>query len=107
MPAVLVNLSNNPSLGGSKEERLSKAISIGLPFITRVLEQHKELLANSAIDPNIPLNFNQMAAIDKTSPNLLSKEFYIDKEGSIHPVPKGNNFENKKIIYSSACNVGL
>lgn len=86
MPALLVNLSNNPSLGDSKEERLSQALSIGLPFITRVLEQHKELLANSKIDPDIPLNFNNMAGIAKTSPDLLAKEFYIDKDGNIHPV---------------------
>ncbi|HSX03233.1 MAG TPA: hypothetical protein VLG76_00725 [Rhabdochlamydiaceae bacterium] len=84
MPAVLVNLSNNPQLGGSKEERLSKAIIAGLPFITRVLEKHKELLANGEIDPNIPLNFNNMAGVAKTSPQLLSQEFRIDKEGIVH-----------------------
>jgi hypothetical protein len=84
MPTVLVGLSNNPQLGASKEERLSKAITVGLPFITRVLEKHKELLANHEIDSNIPLNFNEMAGIAKTSPNLLSEEFYIDKEGNVH-----------------------
>ncbi|HEX2580322.1 MAG TPA: hypothetical protein VHK67_07990 [Rhabdochlamydiaceae bacterium] len=84
MPAVLVNLSNNSQLGESKEERLSKAITIGLPFITRVLEKHKEMSANHEIDPNIPLNFNKMAGVAKTSPQLLSKGFYIDKEGNVH-----------------------
>ena len=84
MPALLVNLSNNPQLGGSKEERLFKAMTVGLPFIARVLEKHKELLANGEMDPNIPLNFNEMAGVAKRSPQLLSKEFYIDKEGSVH-----------------------
>ncbi len=83
MPAVLVNLSNNPELGKTKEERLSKAITIGLPFIARVLERYKELLKNNEIDPNIPLNFNKMAGIAKTSPASLCKEFYIDQEGSV------------------------
>lgn len=84
MPAVLVNLSNNPQLGASKEESLSKAVTIGLPFITRVLEKHKELVAYGEIDPNIPLNFNKMAGVAKTSPYSLTNEFTIDKDGCVH-----------------------
>lgn len=85
MPAVLVNLSNNPQLGESREERLSKAAIIGLPFIAKVLEKHKELLKKNEIDPDIPLNFNNIAGITKTSPNLLlNREFYIDKEGGVY-----------------------
>ena len=88
MPAVLVNLSNNPQLGSSKEERLSQAITIGLPFIAKVLEKHQELVFKCEIDPNIPLNFNKIAGVAKESPDLLSKEFYIDVEGNIHLVPE-------------------
>lgn len=84
MPTVLVNLSNNPELGKTKEERLSKAITMGLPFIARVLERHKELLLKNEIDSNIPLNFNKIAGIAKTSPASLSGEFYIDQDGSVH-----------------------
>lgn len=84
MPAVLVNLSNNSQLGRTKEERLSKAITIGLPFIARVLEAHKELMAKGKIDPNIPLNFNKIAGVAKASPSLLTKEFYIDEEGYVY-----------------------
>ncbi|MFI5334747.1 MAG: hypothetical protein ACHQT8_06275 [Chlamydiales bacterium] len=84
MPAVLVNLSNNPQLGVTKDERLSKAITIGLPFITRVLERHKALLAKSEIDANVPLNFNKIAGVAKTSPESLNKAFYIDQEGCVH-----------------------
>ncbi len=83
MPAVLVNLSNNPELGDSKEIRLSNAIKIGLPFIARVLENHKELLARGEFNPNIPLNFNRIAGIAKTSPHSLDKAFSIDEEGMI------------------------
>jgi len=83
MPAVLVNLSNNSELGQTKEERLSKAITLGLPFIARVLERHKELLIKNEIAPNIPLNFNKAAGVAKTSPTSLNKEFYIDQDGTV------------------------
>ncbi|MDP1609019.1 MAG: hypothetical protein Q8L98_06875 [Chlamydiales bacterium] len=83
MPAVLVNLANNPALGVTKEERLSKAVTIGLPFITRVLERHKELMAKGEIDPTIPLNFNAMAGLAKNSPNFLKGEFTINQESGV------------------------
>jgi len=83
MPAVLVNLSNNPSLGATREERLAKAVTIGLPFIARVLAAHQELLRKGEIDANIPLNFNTIAGVAKTSPASLSGPFYIDREGNI------------------------
>lgn len=83
MPALLVNLTNNLALGISKEERLAKAITIGLPFIARALEKHQELITNGEADPHIPLNFNTMAGIAKTAPDLLLQEFYIDKEGNV------------------------
>lgn len=44
MPAVLVNLSNNPQLGITREERISKAVILGLPFLAKVLEKHKQSL---------------------------------------------------------------
>lgn len=33
MPAVLINLSNNPQLGITHEERISKTVILGLPFL--------------------------------------------------------------------------
>ncbi len=84
MPAVLVNLSNNPELGKTKEERLSKAISVGLPFIVQVLERHKKMLLKNEIDSNIPLNFNKMAGVAKASPLSLNGAFYIDQDGSVY-----------------------
>ena len=87
IPAVLANLSNSPQLVGSKQERLSKAIILGLPFITKVLEKHKKLIINDQIDPNIPLNFNIIAGIAKAFPDRLNnEEFYIDKEGNVRLV---------------------
>ena len=83
MPAVLINLANNTHLGSTKEKRLYKAIKIGLPFIARVLEKQKERIANGEADPQVPLNFNKMAAVAKTAPEQLEKEFEIDPDGII------------------------
>lgn len=85
IPAVLVNLSNNLQWGMTKEERLFQAVKIGLPFIAKVLEKHKELLAEGAIDSNIPLNFNKIAGAAKNS-NFPSIDFAIDKKGVVHVV---------------------
>ena len=83
MPAVLVNLSNNPQLGASREERLSQAVVLGLPFLSRVLEKHKQTIAENKANPNIPLNFNKAAGVAKVSPDMLLKDFYIDSEGNV------------------------
>ena len=86
MPAVLVNLLNNPKLGGTKEERLSQAIALGLPFICRALELHKLHLSKGEADPNIPLNFNKIAAVAKTAPTSLVNACSIDHEGNVNLV---------------------
>ena len=86
MPAVLVNLLNNPQLGKTKEERLSQAIAWGLPFICSALELHKLHLAKNEADPNIPLNFNKIAAVAKTTPALLVNACSIDHEGNVNLV---------------------
>lgn len=83
MPAVLVNLLNNSKLGSSKEQRLSGAIELGLPFICRALAMHKERISQHQADPAIPLNFNKMAGIAKTAPELLAQQFTIDAEGNV------------------------
>lgn len=83
VPALLVNLSNHPQLGTTKNERLSQVITLGLPLIAKVLKKHKELLTRGEIDPNIPLNFNEMARIAKNSPYSLIGEFQIDQEGNV------------------------
>ncbi len=84
MPAVLVNLSNNTQLGKSKEERLVAAVTIGLPFIARVLEKYQGMLASQEISPDIPLNFNKVAGVAKTSPECFNEGFIIDNEGNVH-----------------------
>jgi hypothetical protein len=83
MPAVLVNLSNNPQLGASKEERISQAVVLGLPFLSRVLEKHKQAIAENKANPIIPLNFNKAAGVAKVSPDNLLKDFFIDSEGNV------------------------
>jgi hypothetical protein len=83
MPALLVNLANNAELGSSKEERLSQAVILGLLFVSRVLERHKQNLAKHKADPNIPLNFNKAAGMAKTDPLALAGAFNIDSEGNV------------------------
>lgn len=83
MPAVLVNLANNPSLGSSKEERISQTVILGLPFIARVLETHKQHLASLKVDSAIPLNFNKAAGVAKTNPSALNGKYTIDAEGNV------------------------
>lgn len=87
MPAVLINLANNPTLGSSKEERISQAVILGLPFIARVLETHKEYLASLEADSAIPLNFNKAAGVAKTNPSALNGKYIIDAERNICVIP--------------------
>ncbi len=87
MPAVLVNLANNPSLGSSKEEMISQAVILGLPFIARVLETHKLHLASLQADASIPLNFNKVAGVAKTNPLALNGKYTIDAEGNVCVIP--------------------
>ncbi len=87
IPAVLVNLLGNFQLGNSKEERLLQAIKLGLPFICKALNLHKENLSKYLADPTIPLNFNEIAAVAKTTPEFLSQKCSIDAEGNVH-LPK-------------------
>lgn len=84
IPAVLLNLSNNPKLGSNKSERLTQAIILGLPLIAKVLEQHKQLLEQGLANPEVPLNFNQVAGVAKSNPESLSQaRFSIDEEGNV------------------------
>jgi hypothetical protein len=84
---MLINLATNPSLGPLKEERISQAVILGIPFIARVLETHKQHLASLEADSAIPLNFNQAAAIAKTNPSALNGKYTIDAEGNVCVTP--------------------
>lgn len=83
MPAVLVNLSNNLELGATREDRISKAVILGLPFLAKVLEKHRQTIFKSKITPDIPLNFNLAAGVAKNTPYALLNEFTIDQEGNV------------------------
>lgn len=83
MPAVLVNLSNNPQLGGTREERISKAVILGLPFLSKVLEKHRQSLFENKANPQIPLNFNKAAGVAKDKSYALLNGFNIDQEGNV------------------------
>jgi|GEM_PF-741219 len=96
MPAVLVNLMGNKELGSKKEERLEKAIFLGLPFISHVLDKHEEMLLEMKADPQVPLNFNQIAGFAKGDPSDLELcLFDIDEEGSVFLYERGD-FESLK-----------
>ncbi len=83
MPAVLVNLANHPSLGHTKEERLSRTIYLGLPFLAKVLEEHQKLINEGKFDPNVPLNFNRVAGAVKDNPYALRHPFSIQENGHV------------------------
>ncbi len=83
MPAVLVNLYNNNNLGATSPERLSQAVIRGLPFLAKVLQQHKGQLLQQQADPEVPLNFNKVAGVAKSTPDLLNNPFTITADGSV------------------------
>jgi hypothetical protein len=84
MPAVLVNLYNNKDLGATPSERLSQAVIRGLPFLAKVLQHHHEKLAQNQASLDIPLNFNKVAGVAKSKPDLLLKnEFQIESDGNV------------------------
>ncbi len=87
MPAVLVNLANNTKLGNTKEERIAKAVTLGLPFLAKTLKLHRQALLKKEADATIPLNFNPIAGVAKESPEKLLKDATIDKEGSVEILP--------------------
>ncbi|SPJ31992.1 unnamed protein product [Candidatus Protochlamydia amoebophila UWE25] len=56
---------------------------MGLPFLAKVLEKHKQSLFENKANPKIPLNFNKAAGIAKERPYALLNEFNIDQEGNV------------------------
>ncbi|MFZ4673729.1 MAG: hypothetical protein ACOYL1_05245 [Chlamydiia bacterium] len=75
MPAVMLNLVNNPMLGNNLNERISQATQIGLPFLV-------DSILNSG--KRSYLNFNRIAKIAKEDPKtLLVKTFNIDEKGFV------------------------
>lgn len=84
IPAVLVNLANNAQLGNTDPQRLSQTVILGLPFVSRVLEKHKQQLVQKRANPEVPLNFNKIAGVAKSAPQSLQQgEFLIDQEGNV------------------------
>jgi len=83
MPALLVNLMGNKELGETRDERLRRAIMIGLPFCARAILKHEEMIREKKISPNIPLCFNAIAGVAKTKPSLLGGMITIDKDGNV------------------------
>jgi hypothetical protein len=79
MPAVLVNLLNNRTLGSTPDQRLTEAIRIGIPFITATLKNYKDMLEKGTIGKDFPINFNSVAGIAAEDPfSLQHKQISID-----------------------------
>ncbi len=75
--------------GGMTELQIAQAMETALvlgDIGSRVLEMHKARLAKGDGDSTIPLNFNKVAGIAKTSPELLQNEYTIDAEGNVRLV---------------------
>lgn len=79
IPAVLLNLMNNEMLGAMWEERLKKAVTIGLPLIARALEKFKAEKGNQ-----IRACFNSLAGQAK------GKEALFLNQGTVHFDLEGN-----------------
>ncbi len=89
IPAVLVNLFNNESLGDRKRERLAQSIHVGLPLIAKILHGHREeVFKGTPLHPKV-LNFDQVAKIAREEPKRLAQEtFTIDPSGHVVVAPK-------------------
>jgi hypothetical protein len=72
---VLLNLSNNPALGDTKEGRLTNAVIVGLPFIAGGLERHRQLMWNHNVTEGF-LTFDQIALRAKTDLHLQKVSDY-------------------------------
>lgn len=84
IPALLANLYNNKSLGETPEQRLSRTLEIGLPFVSRVLKRYQDQLSEGKGNRIDPLNFNDMARVAKESPEKLSSlSILIDAENNV------------------------
>ena len=87
VPAVMVNLLNDPSLGEDRHQRISQAVARGAPFIAKVLEKQRETLAEGKADPKVPLNFNKVAgAVKEQAYHLPDAKFCIEKDGMVNLV---------------------
>lgn len=76
MPAVLVNLINNPSLGNTQLERIQKAVALGLTSLATVLLDWR---GSPDYNPDLVICFNPIAKVAKETPEkLTSDHFAID-----------------------------
>ncbi len=76
MPAVLINLMNNPKLGDDLYSRIKEAFKLGSFFLAKALE---EWCKDPAFDSSIVVNFNTVAGLVKQDPKvLINKKFQVD-----------------------------
>lgn len=79
IPAVLLNLFNNPNLGNNLTDRIERTVELGLPLIASSINQHTK---SKSMHPT--LNFNPVAKVAKENPQALQKEAVrIDQKGVV------------------------
>lgn len=97
IPAVLLNLKDNPKCGNTPEERLAFTLDRGLTFILKVTHDHesqitrlknpKSLNKNGSVLSNLEnltLCFNATAKQAKESPEVfMFNKFKVDQEGNV------------------------
>jgi len=80
VPAMLVNLYNNPHLGSTPDERMVGVFGLGVRFVAATFELLRTMMARGETDGRNPLNFNAVAAAATDRPSdLLLRLPYIDR----------------------------
>ena len=80
MSCVLYNLKMNPQLGRSSQERLSNAISMGIPFFSKLVFLNQ----STKHGKSVPLNFIDVASTAIEEPYLLKHgKAIIGEDGKV------------------------
>ncbi|MBS0185180.1 MAG: hypothetical protein JSS34_02335 [Proteobacteria bacterium] len=97
IPAVFVNLYNNKSLGETPQERLTKTLDLGLPFVSHVLKIYQDQMSEGKMNINDPLNFNDIARVAKENPEALTTlPFFISPENNVMEKKDGTLSQGEK-----------
>lgn len=84
VPAVLINASNSPKWGGSREERIDGIFQNLLPFIASIEVGYAKGVEEGKYATQDPLCFNSLAGVVRNQVvSLESFSWYIDKR--MHP----------------------
>lgn len=81
---LLATLMNNLVLGEPREERIKKAVQIGVPLLSKILHTHEQHLAKGTARPDLPLHFDiLLKTASSRAMDLTSATYQIDPSGNI------------------------